>query len=74
MSAIVIPEYVMRMAEELNQLEDRIDKLELFMARDFELLSYEKQILMKIQLNSMKSYALVLKRRLDICAKECNDE
>lgn len=69
---IKIPEYVMRMAEELEQLENRIDKLELFMAHDFGLLSYEKQILIKIQLNSMKSYALVLRRRLDICAKECN--
>lgn len=69
---IKIPEYVMRMAEELDQLDKRMDKLQLFLL-DAVGLSEEKRMLMQIQLNAMAIYREVLSKRLDISAKECND-
>lgn len=69
---IKIPEFVVRMAEELDQLDKRMDKLQLFML-DAVGLSEEKRMLMQIQLNAMAIYREVLSKRLDICAKECNN-
>ena len=70
---VKIPEYVIRMTEELEQLDKRIDKLQLFML-DTSGISEEKRMLMQIQLNAMAIYREVLWKRLDICAKECNNE
>ena len=71
---IVLPEFVVRMAEELDQLEKRMDKMCLFMdGNGFDALSEEKRMLMQIQWNAMSIYRQALKKRLDICAKECND-
>lgn len=69
---IKLPEFVVRMMEELDQLDKRIDKLEVFLSSGSDL-SEEKWFLMRIQLNAMKIYRDALFKRLDICAKECND-
>ena len=69
---IELPAYVVRMAEELDQLETRLDKLSLFMDSGFDELGKEKQFLLKLQMNAMLIYRDALKKRLDICAKECN--
>lgn len=69
---IELPEYVVRMAEELDDLEKKLDRLTLFMDGGFDEVGKEKQFLLKAQLNAMLIYRDTLRRRLDICAKECN--
>lgn len=58
-------DYQIRMACEYNELNDKIEKLEDFISNNETFLSLEtyKQILMRWQLSSMKSYAHVLKER-----------
>lgn len=70
---VVIPEFVMRMVEELDELNKRMDKLLEFMGSDeFNTLDKHKRMLVNIQWNAMSIYRSSLKERIDIHAMECN--
>jgi len=59
--------YVDRMKEELEQLEERISKLASFIYsnREFKKLKDIKKDLMKTQLSIMEEYANILQERLE---------
>ena len=66
-----VPDYVERMIEEINNLTGKIDKLSDFIDKDnFDDLPVVKKALLYTQLDIMKSYANVLRLRIQIECKE----
>lgn len=60
-----------RMLDELNQLNERIDKLSKFInSKDWTCLSYEERELLVQQRNSMVAYAGALVLRISLYAED----
>ena len=59
-------DYVKRMIDEFNQLEERASKLNLFIETNdiFKTLPKEKQDLMRLQLQGMRVYEYALNKRI----------
>lgn len=71
MSTQVLPDYIMRMEEEISELKDRIIKLDLFITTgQSSFLSREQQTLLCVQLHAMKAYMAALDRRIVLSIQE----
>lgn len=59
-------DYIKRMIDEFNQLEEKASKLNLFIETNdiFKTLSKEKQDLMRLQLQGMRVYEYALNKRI----------
>ena len=64
-------DFVKRLIVERDELIDKLEKLQDFFATDkFENLDNENKMLLSTQLNIMRAYLSILKRRIDINNKE----